>query len=68
MPSGKLANYFLDVNVYIPYTKTVMVIIGGAIAVTANKIIENRSCMSKCSNKSANTDKEINDADEHPID
>ena len=43
-------------------------IIGGAIAVTANKIIENRSCMSKCSNKSANTDKEINDADEHPID
>lgn len=40
-------------------------IIGGVIAVTAKQIIENRSCMSKCSNKFANTDKEIKDADEH---
>ena len=40
-------------------------IIGGAIAVTAKQIIENRSCMSKCSNKFANTDKEITDADEN---
>ena len=40
-------------------------IIGGAIAVTAKQIIENRSCMSKCSNKFANTDQEIKDADEN---
>ena len=40
-------------------------IIGGAIAVTAMQISENRNCMSKCSNKFANTDKEIKDADEH---
>ena len=40
-------------------------IIGGAIAVTAKQIIENRSCMSKCSNKFANTDEDIKDADEH---
>ena len=39
-------------------------IIGGAIAVTARQIIENRNCMSKCSNKSANTDKEFKEADE----
>ena len=40
-------------------------IIGGAIAVTAKQIIENRSCMSRCSDKFANTDKEIQDTDEH---
>ncbi len=40
------------------------IIIGGAIAVTAMQISENRNCMSKCSNKSANTDKEIKEADE----
>ena len=40
-------------------------IIGGAIAVTAKQIIENRKCMSKCSNKVANTDKEIKDAGEN---
>ena len=39
-------------------------IIGGAIAVTTKQFIENRSCMSKCANKFANTDKEIKDADE----
>ena len=39
-------------------------VIGGAIAFTAKQVIENRSCMSKCSNKFANTDKEIKDADE----
>ena len=41
------------------------IIIGGAIAFTAKQLIENRSCMSKYSNKFANTDKEIKDADEH---
>lgn len=40
-------------------------IIGGAIAVTAKQVIENRNCMSKCSNKVANTDKEIKDAGEN---
>ena len=40
-------------------------IIGGAIAVTAKQIIENRNYMSKCSNKFANTDKEIKDEDEN---
>ena len=40
-------------------------IIGGVIAVTAKQMLENRSCMSKCSNKYAGTDKEIKDADEH---
>ena len=40
-------------------------VIGGAIAVTAKQALENRSCMSKCSNKYAGTDKEIKDADEH---
>ena len=39
-------------------------IIGGAIAVTAMQISENRNCMRKCSNKSANIDKEIKEADE----
>ena len=43
-------------------------LIGGAIAVTAKKIIENQSYMSKCSNKFANTEKEINDADEYSKD
>ena len=39
-------------------------IIGGAIAVTAMQINENRNCMCKRSNKSANIDKEIKEADE----
>ena len=39
-------------------------ILGGAITVTAMQISENRFCMSKCSNKSVNTDKEIKEADE----
>ena len=40
-------------------------VIGGAIAVTAKQLLENRSCMSQCSNKYAGTDKEIKDEDEH---
>ena len=40
-------------------------IIGGATAVTAKQIIENRSCMSKCSNKFANTGEEVKDLKEH---
>tara|TARA_B100001939_G_scaffold336100_1_gene338885 strand:- start:1235 stop:1417 length:183 start_codon:yes stop_codon:yes gene_type:complete len=40
-------------------------VIGGAIAVTAKQALETRSCMSKCSNKYAGTDKEIKDEDEH---
>ena len=40
-------------------------VIGGAIAVTAKQALENRSCMSKCSNKYAGKDKEIKDEDEH---
>ena len=43
-------------------------VIGGAIAVTAKQVLENRSCMSKRSNKSVGTDKEIKDADEHEKD
>ena len=43
-------------------------IIGGTIAVTAKKIIENRNCMSKCSNKFANAEKENKDSDEHSKD
>ncbi len=39
-------------------------LIGGALAVTAMQISENRNCMSKCLNKSANTDKEFKEADE----
>ena len=41
------------------------IVIGGAIAVTAKQVLENRSCMSKCSNKYAGSDKETKDADEH---
>jgi hypothetical protein len=40
-------------------------VISGAIAVTAKQVLENRSCMSKCLNKPADTDKEVKDADEH---
>ena len=40
-------------------------VIGGAIAFTAKQVLENRSCMSKCSNKSAAKDEEIKDTDEH---
>ena len=39
-------------------------IIGGAIAVTAKQIIENRSCISKCSNRFANTGEEVKDSEE----
>ena len=46
----------------------ISMIIGGAIAVTGKKIIENRSCISKCSNKFANKEKEIKDADKHSKD
>ena len=42
------------------------IIIGSAIAFTAKHLIENRSCMVKCTNKFSNTDKEIEDPDEHP--
>ena len=41
-------------------------IIGSAIAFTAKQLIENQSCMSKCTNKFSNTDKEIKDPVEHP--
>ena len=41
-------------------------IIGSGIAFTAKHLIENRSCMFKCTNKLSNTDKEIEDPDEHP--
>ena len=40
-------------------------IIGGAIAVTAKQIIENRSCISKCSNRFANTGEEVKDSEEN---
>ena len=40
-------------------------IIGGAIAVTAKHLIENRGCISKCSNKFANTGEEVKDLQEH---
>ena len=43
-------------------------IIGGVLALTAKQMVENRSCMSKCSKKSSDTDKHIKDADEHTID
>ena len=43
------------------------VIIGGAIAVTAMQISENRNCMSKCSKKSGITDKENKEVDEQAI-
>ena len=39
-------------------------IIGGAIAVTAKHLIENRGCISKCSNKFANTGEEVKDSEE----
>ena len=40
-------------------------IIGGAIAVAAKQLIENRDCISKCSNKFANTGEEVKDSQEH---
>ena len=40
-------------------------IIGGAIAVTAKQIIENRSCVSRCSTKFTNTGEEVKDVDEN---
>ena len=43
-------------------------IIGGVIAVTAKQMLENRSCISRCSNKSSNTDEHIKDIDEHTKD
>ena len=43
-------------------------IIGAAIAVTGKQMLENRTCMSKCSNKSADADDEIKDVDEHAKD
>ena len=43
-------------------------IIGGVLALTAKQMVENRSCMSKCSKKSSDTDEHIKDADEHTKD
>ena len=43
-------------------------IIGGVFALTAKQIVKNRSCMSKCSKKSSDTDEHIKDADEHTKD
>jgi ethanolamine transporter EutH len=43
-------------------------IIGGVIAVTAKQMVENRSCMSKCSKKSSDADEHIKDKDEHSKD
>ena len=40
-------------------------IIGGVLALTAKQMVENRSCMSKCSKKFPDTDEHIKDADEH---
>ena len=40
-------------------------IIGGAIAVTAKQLIDNRGCVSKCSNKFANTSEKVEDSQEH---
>ena len=44
------------------------IIIGGVLALTAKQMVENRSCMSKCSKKSPDTDEHIKDADEHTKD
>ena len=43
-------------------------IIGGVIAVTAKQMLENRSCVSRCSKKSSDTDEHIKDVDEHTLD
>ena len=43
-------------------------IIGGLLALTAKQMVENRSCMSKYSKKSPDTDEHIKDADEHTKD
>ena len=43
-------------------------IIGGVLALTAKQMVENRSCMSKCSKKSSDTDEHIKDTDEHTKD
>lgn len=43
-------------------------IIGGVLAVTAKKMVENRSCMSNCSKKSSDTDEHIKDEDEAMLD
>ena len=40
-------------------------IIGGAIAVTTKHLIENRGCISKLSNKFANTGEEVKDLQEN---
>ena len=40
-------------------------IIGGAIAVAAKQLIENQGCVSKCSNKFANTSEKVEDSQEH---
>ena len=43
-------------------------IIGGVIAVTAKQMLENRSCVSRSSKKSSDTDEHTKDVDEHTID
>ena len=43
-------------------------IVGGVIAITAKQMAENRSCVSRCSKKSSDTDEHIKDVDEHTKD